>query len=373
VVARLILLAAVVAAAACGAGPAAAGRGAATVPGALPRGFHFTYGTAIDGWPVLPIHRQHPIRGAFLDPRGNDENGLAGYHFGIDVNVDDGHPDPGAPAGLSHRVFALEGGFARVRPGEAALPCAYRRVEVAHFSYWHVSPIVADWQRIAPGQQIGWTCLGQWHVHLSEWARMHRKLFWVNPLHRGGKIAPYVDTQPPVVDALRFVAPAPAPWHPHLDLTWPDGASPLAPSHLHGLVELRAEIGDGQSFWGFLERHPTWKTMHHPYRVAVRITALDTSAIVLERVSFQADQLPDTPYLVHYAPGTVQNGSVDECIQSPDNGTCAGVSWFRPFSRHRQELWNTRTVPNGTYLVTVTAWDIRGNRGSRSARVTVAN
>jgi hypothetical protein len=368
-VTRLILWGAVVAVSACGAAAAAA----SPVPGALPVGLHFTYAKAIHGWPVLPIHRQHPIRGSFLDPRGRDENGLAGYHFGIDVNVDDSHPDAGAPPGQSHRVFALESGLARVRRGDAALPCADRRVEVGHFSYWHVAPIVKEWQRVAPGQQIGWTCLGQWHVHVSEWIRINGTLIWVSPLHRGGLIGPYVDTQAPVVSALRFFSPPTSPWRPHVDLTGPDSAGPLAASRLRGLVELRAQIGDGQSYWGFIERHPTWKTLHHPYRVAVRITAVRTGAVVLQRVSFQSDRLPDTPYLVHYAPATVQNGSVDECAHTAADASCAGTYWFRPFSRDRQELWDTRKVPNGSYRVTVTAWDIVLNRGALTTRVTVAN
>jgi hypothetical protein len=113
--------------------------------------------------------------------------------------------------------------------------------------------------------------------------------------------------------------------------------------------------------------------MHHPYRVAVRVTDARTGAVVLHRVSFQADRLPDTPYLVHYAPGTIQNGSVDECIHTAVDASCAGVDWFRPFSRSSEELWNTRSVPNGRYRVTVTAWDIRLNRAGLSVVVTVAN
>lgn len=215
-------------------------------------------------------------------------------------------------------------------------------------------------------------------ARLSLWCaiapvRSHRTLFWVSALHRGGLIAPYVDTQPPVVTALRFFSPPTAPWRPRLDLIAPDSARPLAPVRLRGRVELRARIGDGQSYWGFIEREPSWKTMHHPYRVAVRVTDARTGAVVLHRVSFQADRLPDTPYLVHYAPGTIQNGSVDECIHTAVDASCAGVDWFRPFSRSSEELWNTRSVPNGRYRVTVTAWDIRLNRAGLSVVVTVAN
>lgn len=348
-------------------------RDAGRVPGALPAGFRYRYDDAYHGWPVLPLHAQHPIRGSFLDPRGLDENGLAGYHFGIDVNVDDRHPDPGAPRGLSHRVYAVEGGVVSTPREVGARTCGNRRLKVGHFAYWHVSPVVSAGQHVRAGEQIGWTCLGEWHVHLSEWARLGAKRVWVNPLHAGGKLAPYVDSEPPIVSALRFFTRPVGPWRPRTDLTGPDTARPLAPTRLHGPVELRAEIEDGQSFLGFLAGHPAWEAPHHPYRVAVEIRSRRSGAVVMRRVSFQSDQLPQTPYLVHFAPGTVQNGSMQECVTSPPGQVCSGTYWLRPFSRLRQELWNTRAVANGPYEVTVVAWDVRGNVGSLTVPVVVGN
>ena len=343
------------------------------IPGGLPRHFRFQYADRFHGWPVAPVHTQHPIRGAFLDPRGRDDSGLAGYHFGVDINVDDRHPDPGAPPGFSHRVYALEGGWAIPRAVDTTVPCSDRRLLVGHFSYWHVSPIVRLWQRITPGQQIGWTCRGQWHVHVSEWAKVGGARVWVNPLHRNGKIAPYVDRATPVVRALRFFAGPMQSWRPTASLTASDTARRLSPIHLHGLVELRALVEGRQSFWGFIASHPAWQTPEHPYRVAVEIRSVQTGALVLGRISFQSDRLPQTPYLVHYAPGTVQNGSMAECLSLPPGSRCGGAYWFRPFSRFTHEYWNTRRVRDGAYRVTVYAWDIAGNMTSRTVRVAVAN
>lgn len=78
------------------------------VPGALPPHFAYVCDSGYRGWPVAPTHAQHPVRGAFLDPRGVDDTGLSGYHFGIDVSINDRHPEAGAPAGLSHRVYTVE-------------------------------------------------------------------------------------------------------------------------------------------------------------------------------------------------------------------------------------------------------------------------
>jgi len=342
------------------------------VPGALPRGFVYEYNDTYHGWPIAPVHEQHPVRSSFLDPRGFDENGLAGYHFGIDISVNDRHPDPGAPGLFSHRVYAVENGLTDVRKGVDSAPCADRRLGVGHFAYWHVSPTVPDNVWVHAGDQIGWTCLGQWHVHLSEWQMLDGRHVWVNPLHVHGKLLPYVDTEPPVIRALRFFTPPLVPWHPRIDLMHPDSAQRLTTTDLHGRVELRAEIEDLQSFGGWLEFHRRWETGLHPYRVAVSIRSLATRALVMSRVAFQSDQIPRTPYLVHYAPGTVQNVPISQCVAEAAT-VCTGDLWFRPFSRFKQEFWDTREVHNGRYEVVVRAWDLKGNMAKRGVRVVVRN
>ncbi len=343
------------------------------VPGALPAGFQYRYNRLSPGWPVRPRSVQHPVRGAFVDPRGADDNGLSGYHFGIDINVDDAHPDAGAPAGLSHAVYALDAGVAAAPANVGRRRCVNRRLDVGHFSYWHVSPIVPAGHTVRAGEQIAWTCAGVWHVHLSEWQLAGGRRVWVNPLHKRGPLVPYTDTASPVVSRFRFVSPPARPWQPVKSLVQPDGAATLDPAALHGLVELRADIADPQSFQGFLAQNPAWPTVWTPYFVSVEIRSGTSSKVVLRRVSFQVDQMPQTPYLVHYAPGTTEDDNMQECVGPPQLPKCDGVTWLRPFSRFREEFWDTRTVRNGRYLVTVVAGDIAGNRGSKAVTVTVKN
>ena len=52
-------------------------------PGALPDGYRFHYADAYRGWPVQPLHGPHTLHGAFNDPREG------GYHFGVNIPVDD--------------------------------------------------------------------------------------------------------------------------------------------------------------------------------------------------------------------------------------------------------------------------------------------
>jgi hypothetical protein len=67
-------------------------------PGSL-SGQTYAYGDVFAGWPVLPLHQQHPIRGSFLDPRPGEvvNGGAPGYHIGIDVSVRDDRPEKGHP------------------------------------------------------------------------------------------------------------------------------------------------------------------------------------------------------------------------------------------------------------------------------------
>ena len=345
----------------------------AGIPGALPPQFHYVYGDAYHGWPINPKHSQHPVRGSFLDPRGKDDTGLSGYHFGIDVSVDDTHPESGAPRLLSHRVYAVESGLVGASANNVARPCLDRRVEIGHFAYWHVSPTVRGGQHVRAGQQIGWSCLGVWHVHVSEWQRYRGRRIWVNPLHRGGPLSPYTDTASPTVNALTFNTPPRSPWLPTSSLVQPDTSSRLAPSDLHGLVELRANIGDPQSYLGFLGRNRAWPTVFTPYQVSVQIQDLKTGHVVLSRVSFRADQMPQTDYIVHYAPGTVEDDNMQECVGPPQKLRCVGTYWLRPLSQFRQEYWNTHATSNGTYKVTVTAQDLAGNHTAKSVLVVVKN
>ena len=154
-----------------------------------------------------PHDRQHPIRGSFLDPRPDPELGAI-YHDGIDVAVRDDRPERGAPAGRTHRVYAIEGG-----PVFLATPRGARGfARIGHFGYGHIDPVVQMGETVAPGQHIGWTCMGDWHLHLSEFVFTSGPSLVVNPLRPGGKLRPYVDTARPEIREIRFYTPATPAW-----------------------------------------------------------------------------------------------------------------------------------------------------------------
>ncbi len=146
-------------------------------------------------WPVKPFDRQHPVRGAFGDPRTlvNDlpfgvtrphDRGAYSFHSGIDI------------------VAA---------PGTPVYPVADGRVVLAglhgivvdssnsrQFFYWHLRNNVTIGQQVVADQTVlGWIRRPFDHVHFGEVDGHHPQ----NPLTRG-HLEPYVDHTTPYVTGL---------------------------------------------------------------------------------------------------------------------------------------------------------------------------
>jgi hypothetical protein len=361
-------------------------RNGAPVPGAL-TDFRYIYNDSYLGWPVAPVNQQHPIRASFLDPRIPSEQG--NYHIGIDISVPDDSPEADAPAGRSHRVYAIEGGVVHVPANQAAVGCVNRIVAIGHFQYWHTDTLetVKEGQQVAAGDPIGWTCKGLWHVHLSEIQQVDGQETYVNPLHPAGKLAPLVDTAPPVIHAVRFFTPAFGGWTITNNTRWsPDAGRQLSANALHGFVDVRAWIGDPQSFKGYFVSHPELETELHPDRVAIKVTRSRDGGTVVEQDVYRANTfleaalpLRGLPVIFdyHFAPGTSENTPAFECENhlylDPGRPTCRGVYWLRLLARANGADWDTTRVDNGRYRIEVTAWDAAGNRAVRRVDVTVRN
>jgi hypothetical protein len=384
---RGVALAAVALATGVGVGVAGSrAAGPTPVPGALPAGFKYVYNDSYTGWPLAPVDQQHPIRGSFLDPRKPSEQG--NYHIGIDISTRDDQPEAKAPLGRSHRVYAVEGGVAQI-PDETGIGCVNRVVTIGHFQYWHTDSVgtIKDGDKIVAGQQIGWTCKSLWHVHLSELQTVDGQTVYVNPIHAGGKLEPYTDTLPPVIHAIQFRTPAFAGWQITNNTRWaPNAGKQLSVRNLHGFVDVRALIGDPQSFLDFFADLPQLATELHPYKVEIKLTRLPDGKTVLDQIVFQSDvffeaNLPALGLPVifdyHYAPGTRENTPAAECMDQkyvdPAQPTCKGATWLRLFARQNGADWDTTHYANGAYRLDVTAWDTTGNHTTRSVRVTVRN
>ena len=327
------------------------------------------YNDAWRGWPVVPLTRQHPIRGSFLDPRPDPRLGAV-YHTGVDVAVRDDRPERGAPPGRTHRVYAVEGG--RVHEATRRGICGFARI--GHFGYGHVDSLVEVGDVVRPGQHIGWTCAGLWHVHLSEFVFTgDGGRLVVNPLRRGGKVHPYVDRAPPRIHEIRFYTPATPAWRrrPRTSVALlPTAGRRLNRSALAGKVDVRARVSDPQSFVGWFRDLPQLAAPHHPFRLSVTVVRLATGRVVLRREVFRAEQILDQPAAQHFAPGTFQNLPANGCMLFHASKRCDGLYWFRLFPR---PYWDTTRHPDGRYRLRLRAWDARGNVSKVDVVVRIAN
>jgi hypothetical protein len=327
-----------------------------------------TYNDSYRGWPVSPRRRQHPIRGSFLDPRPDPERGAV-YHEGVDIAVRDDRPERGAPHRRTHRVYAIEGG-----PVSFATPPGIRgSVRIGHFGYGHVDAVVQVGEIVAPGQHIAWTCLDDWHLHLSEFVFTSGGTLLVNPLRPGGKLRPFVDRARPAIREIRFYRPATPAWarRPGTSVArLPHSGTRLNKDRLSGLVDVRVRVSDPQSFLGWFEELPWLAAPHHPFRLAVRIVHVPTGRVVRRREVFRAEKLLGLSPGRHYAPGTEQNLTALGCMRRHASVRCDGVYWFRLFPLR---YWDTTDLPDGRYRLVVRAWDVAGNVGEGEAVVRIAN
>lgn len=137
------------------------------------------------GWPVKPFFRQHPVRGAFGDPRilGASHS----FHFGVDVSCPNGTP-----------VYATQTGRASRHPLHSDVVIVVAADGRRTFEYWHIRPLVRDGSPVIAYRTIVGTVEAPWeHVHFAE--RIDG--VYVNPL-RPGALTPYADRTRPSVRGL---------------------------------------------------------------------------------------------------------------------------------------------------------------------------
>jgi len=270
------------------------------------------------GWPIKPFYRQHLIRGYFDDPRlSSDEYG---FHFGVDISAPDGTP-----------VYAIEPGRARVRGQTVSV---FPKRGGHQLSYWHVVPSVVKNQRVRRHQLLGHVVAGAGHVHLSE----YKDGTYVNPLRLGG-LAPYIDDTVPQIPKLTFYATG----------------VPIPPENVSGLMDITVNAFDTPPVPLPL---PWNQVIYTPALIRWRIVQGQVTIRRWETpVDFRQFLLPLNLFNFVYAPGTFQNK--------------AGRRGNYEFYLAHQ--FDTRALPNGSYVLQVEALDDQENVGQASFAFTVTN
>ena len=254
--------------------------------------------SASAAWPVWPKNTQHPIRGGFGDPRYNGRAHSWTLHGGVDVAVDE-------RTQATRKVYSLVTGRVLAVTVSERHPCG--SITIGRTQLGHVSAArVRVGQRVRRGQVIARSCPTLWHVHVTEWDRMGRK---VNPLRRGGVLFPYVETAPPVVGRVELDS---------------------------GGYQIRIE--DPDSFHGWLDGVPKLLVDHAPTLIKV-----DGRVVVhLQRIGkgWNSDH-----YSV-YGDRAFRDLPAAECMHTADR--CDGEHWFR-----------LGDLSAGPHLLRV--WDVAGN------------
>ncbi len=283
-------------------------------------------------WPVRPFRRRHPVRGNFGDPRTifNPIVGLYSFHNGVDIVA-----EPGT------KVYPVVSGVARLAGAQEVV---VRTRDGHSFQYSHVAPAVRNGQRVdALKTVLGTVVPRAAHVHLTEIANGIVQ----NPL-APGHLTPYGDRRPPSVRGLSFRDGAGRELDPEAlrsaiaVVAWADDETSLpVPGRWHGLPVAPARL--------------TWRLTAPSGAVAAEGTGFDFRTTIPDNDSF---------WLV-YASGTFQNAP------AVGRERRLGVPGRYLYALGPAPL-DTDALPSGRYLLTVTAEDVCGNRGSLSKPVRIA-
>ena len=262
--------------------------------------------------------------------------GTFNFHFGVDISAPNNTP-----------VFSVETGIVTV----VSTSKGHEYVEVAvgngrSFQYWHIRPAVRLGQKAEGGRTVLGTVMApREHVHFAELQGGRV----VNPLARG-HLSPYVDTTKPEVASI--------------SLRRTETGAALFANNVGGRVVMVAEAYDTRQLpipgvWQPMPVTPatvTWRLQTVGGKLAARGTSAD----------FRHTTPPSGSFWSYYARGTYQNMSVFGLR----------YSWGQPgrfLFKLTRTPFDTRSATDGVYDLVVTVSDIRGNRSTKSLRLTIHN
>jgi len=292
-------------------------------------------------WPIKPFHVQHPIRGFFGDPRtvyldgllagGFDGPGSFSFHQGVDIAAPDGTP-----------IYAIANGTAHYL-GASTLNLVTR--DNVTFQYFHIVSIVGEGQQVRVSKTIlGYVQPPFGHVHITEidGSRV------VNPL-QPGHLTPYRDRTKPTIRQI---------------LVRNGSGIQEAPLGLCGRVELDADAYDTPPVPvpGAFDGLPV-----APAYVRWRLSRLGGSTVVPWKTTadFRKTLPPNSAFWAVYAKGTYQN--------VPRFGAQQYDAMPGRYLFLLAGSFDTASIPNGAYVITVRASDERGNTAIATQRISILN
>lgn len=296
-------------------------------------------------WPIKPFDKQHPIRGFFGDPRtvfedgvlagGFDGPGFFSFHQGVDIVAPNGTPIYPVMSGTAHYL------------GAATLNVNVGNIDGndVTFQYFHITPIVGEGEQVVARKTVlGYVQPPYGHVHLTEIDGPHA----VNPLQKG-HLTPYVDHTRPTIRETTFSNAT--------------GAIET-PLGLCGRVQIAVDAFDRPPV-------PVPGAFHDlpvsPAFVEWSVARLNGKAVIPARVAadFRQTLPPNSKFTDTYAKGTYEN--------SPRFGTQQYTSMPGRYLFLLAGNFDTTSLANGVYSLTVRVADIRNNRATETERFSVLN
>ena len=224
-----------------------------------------------------------------------------------------------------------------------------------------------------PGQMVGWTCLNEWHVHLSEWARVNGRRRWVNPLHAGASSLRSSTGRAPQIRAVYAYGPP-------CSLVAP-GRCGRPPQPRRGdPARARRPARRGRS----TRLDQRWSGLPRCLQEAAR-PGLDDRAVQGlgadpagrdARDRLAADGLPERPAAERRAPDLRAVRRRARARRSPTTTACTaripcdGRLFYHLIVVGGRDLWDTRSVANGAYTLTIRRMTSRGTCQRASPRCT---
>jgi hypothetical protein len=292
-------------------------------------------------WPFKPFDKQHPIRGFFGDPRTVYQNGIlanpfAGqgfisFHQGVDIAAPNGTP-----------IYAVEDGVLHY------LGAATVNLVTNHdvtFQYFHLIPVAGEGQHVRARRTIiGYVQPPYGHVHLTEIDGIRA----VNPLAKG-HLSPYRDHTKPVVRDV---------------LVRNQAGDVQTPVGLCGRVELDVDAFDRQPMLvpGTYKGLPV-----APAFVEWSLARVGGKVVVPWKViaDFRKTLPANAQFFSTYARGTYEN--------SPRFGREQYTGMPGRYVFLLSGNFDTTSLQNGNYTVTVRASDVRGNSTVATRRINILN
>jgi hypothetical protein len=296
-------------------------------------------------WPFKPFTAQHPIRGFFGDPRtvyldgvlagGFGGPGFFSFHQGIDISAPDGTPIYPVMSGTAHYL------------GAATLNVDAGTLDGNHvvFQYFHIVPIVGEGQQVTARKTIlGYVQPPYGHVHLTEIDGTHS----VNPLQRG-HLAPYADHTTPTIREVAFANQT---------------GTLQTPLGLCGRVQLSVDAFDKPpvAVPGKFRGLPV-----APALVRWNVSRLNGASVVAWRTAadFRTLLPANGRFTDTYAKGTYEN--------APRFGNQQYTSMPGRYLFLLAGSFDTTSLANGVYRLSVRVADVRGNAASLTERFSVLN